>query len=202
MMSAIQINNKKTLKYFIYAYLLVLQTIILNPQFANAQITNDFVSDGCTSAPNGNWKHCCYEHDLLYWIGGTFEDRLTADNRLQMCMNDVGGPGHIYYDFVRSAGLTFWSSAWEDQNKTNQLSINEIQQINAEKELWKSLGQPPNFNFINLESILFKALNKDQRTEVNLYFKNSPKQNNEYKDFLKQYIEINGYEPLTTNYIH
>src|SRR2546426_8536514 len=29
-----------------------------------------FTTDGCSLWPNGPWRSCCIEHDVLYWCGG------------------------------------------------------------------------------------------------------------------------------------
>ena len=49
-----------------------------------------FESDLCTMFPNGKWGHCCFEHDLHYWAGGTKERRNWADRELRQCVRDTG----------------------------------------------------------------------------------------------------------------
>ena len=51
-----------------------------------------FKSDGCSGFPNGNWVECCVRHDLVYWVGGTREERAAADSALQKCVADKGHP--------------------------------------------------------------------------------------------------------------
>src|SRR5271169_6094597 len=39
-----------------------------------------FTTDGCSDFPNGTpehqdlWLTCCIQHDLAYWMGGTYKD--------------------------------------------------------------------------------------------------------------------------------
>lgn len=55
-----------------------------------------FVTDYCTSYPEGTrerpglWKHCCEEHDLFFWAGGSLEDRNATDLRLKSCVEATG----------------------------------------------------------------------------------------------------------------
>jgi len=56
-----------------------------------------FTSDGCSKSPDGNWVSCCMEHDISYWCGGTKQDRLDADNKLQQC---IAHKGHPIYGWV------------------------------------------------------------------------------------------------------
>jgi hypothetical protein len=45
-----------------------------------------FITDGCSSFPDGDWADCCVEHDLPYWCGGSREARSEADERLRSCV--------------------------------------------------------------------------------------------------------------------
>ena len=35
---------------------------------------------------NNDWCSCCFEHDLIYWRGGTEAERQAADERLRDCV--------------------------------------------------------------------------------------------------------------------
>ena len=65
---------------------------------ANAQDLSPFTSDGCSSFPDGTfaqeqlWLECCEAHDLAYWQGGTYQQRLNADRALEACVAKVGEP--------------------------------------------------------------------------------------------------------------
>ncbi len=49
-----------------------------------------FSTDGCSSSPNSyfdkNFVECCVQHDIDYWIGGTREQKVASDNRLNQCI--------------------------------------------------------------------------------------------------------------------
>lgn len=51
-----------------------------------------FTTDGCSLFPDRSslsktdWCACCLAHDLAYWRGGTFDERLAADRALQACV--------------------------------------------------------------------------------------------------------------------
>jgi hypothetical protein len=67
-----------------------------------------FKSDGCSCWPDGDWVECCVvRHDLVYWMGGTWEQRERADMELRDCLAKEGHPvvtWMIYYD-VRVGGV-------------------------------------------------------------------------------------------------
>lgn len=158
-----------------------------------------FTTDGCTGAPDGSWGHCCYEHDLLYWRGGDREARLQADERLKQCVNDSGGPGYVFYDFVRSMGPQYWSRAWEDRNLRGPLTEWEQEQIRNEKKLWESLNRPSRFEFVISESLLFQKLNPERRSILLKEFA-SIKASSEYQDFLDVYQSMTSRVPLTESW--
>ena len=57
-----------------------------------------FTSDGCSAFPDGTieqknlWLSCCEDHDVAYWVGGSFDERLAADKSLEACVEQVGEP--------------------------------------------------------------------------------------------------------------
>jgi len=75
-----------------------------------------FTTDGCSSFPDGTllnrelWLQCCINHDLAYWQGGTYQERLAADRQLAQCVTAVGGPviGGLMFHGVRVGGSPFW----------------------------------------------------------------------------------------------
>jgi len=85
-----------------------------------------FVTDGCSSFPNGTathkdlWWKCCETHDLAYWRGGTFAERKAADRALRGCVDGVGEPeiAELMYDGVRAGGTPYlptsyrWGYGW------------------------------------------------------------------------------------------
>ncbi len=79
-----------------------------------------FETDGCTHFPNGNdrdpnlWLECCVNHDLKYWIGGSEEDRLSADEGLKECVIGKGEfeTANLMYEGVRIAGSPYFNTSW------------------------------------------------------------------------------------------
>lgn len=80
----------------------------------------EFVSDGCTFWFDGNWFECCEAHDLDYWTGGSYADRVVADAKLERCVARKGHPvqGWLMHLFVRALGGCWvpwayrWGSGW------------------------------------------------------------------------------------------
>ncbi len=70
-------------------------------------------NDGCSSAPDFNFKECCVEHD--YYYRNPEEDtgvsRGEADKRLRQCIQKrwkLLFMPWIYWGFVRAAGWIPW----------------------------------------------------------------------------------------------
>ncbi len=72
---------------------------------AFAQITSDvpketlvvpanFVGDGCSSFPDGDYFDCCFEHDKAYYAGGSWTKRWRADKKLYKCVAAKKGFHH------------------------------------------------------------------------------------------------------------
>jgi len=79
-----------------------------------------FTTDGCSSFPDGNieqqslWVNCCIRHDLAYWKGGTYEEKLQADKSLESCVTEVGEPeiAAIMLAGVRVGGSPFFPTSY------------------------------------------------------------------------------------------
>lgn len=79
-----------------------------------------FKSDGCSCWPDGDWLECCVKHDLLYWLGGTREERKDADLELRKCVTEKGHPivGQVMFLGVRISGVWWlptpfrWGFGW------------------------------------------------------------------------------------------
>ena len=72
----------------------------------------DFTGDGCTLFPDGNYRECCYRHDLDYFRGGTEKERRDSDKRLYRCVrskkgwqNEIAAPLMLFG--VRVFGVSF-----------------------------------------------------------------------------------------------
>lgn len=85
-----------------------------------------FSTDGCTKFDDGPpdnptlWQHCCVEHDIYYWLGGTAEERLKTDEIFYQCIKATGdsSPARLMYNGVRAAGgplshkMYRWGYGW------------------------------------------------------------------------------------------
>ncbi|NVJ49327.1 MAG: hypothetical protein HWE13_08370 [Gammaproteobacteria bacterium] len=85
-----------------------------------------FTSDGCSMFPDGTfkqgelWLECCRRHDLAYWQGGTYQQRIDADRALQSCVAAVGEPAvaELMLAGVRVGGSPYfptlfrWGYGW------------------------------------------------------------------------------------------
>ncbi|MEO6049942.1 MAG: hypothetical protein ABIP78_01240 [Pyrinomonadaceae bacterium] len=81
----------------------------LNQTIAKRAMPDEFVSDGCSLFPDGNYRACCVEHDKAYYFGGTKKERKAADRLLRDC---VRAKGHRFlapamYIGVRIGGVAF-----------------------------------------------------------------------------------------------
>ncbi len=80
-----------------------------------------FESDGCSCWPDGDWLECCVKHDLVYWQGGTREERKDADRELGQCVTEKGHPivGQVMFLGVRMGGVWWlptpfrWGFGWD-----------------------------------------------------------------------------------------
>ena len=108
--------------------------------------TNDlkpFTTDGCSSFPDGTmqqqtlWLNCCIKHDLSYWKGGTYEERLAADLALEQCVANIGesNVAKIMLAGVRVGGSPYWPTpyrwgyGWPYLRGYSKLTAVEKQQI-------------------------------------------------------------------------
>lgn len=79
-----------------------------------------FASDGCSDFPDGTrahrtlWRACCVEHDKAYWRGGTYDDRVAADQALERCVAAVGEPevARLMLAGVRVGGSPYWPTSF------------------------------------------------------------------------------------------
>lgn len=69
--------------------------------------------DGTSDHPT-LWKHCCFEHDLRYWVGGSKTEQKIADLRLKQCVSRVAGEfqGKLMYTGIRLGHLSPIKSKW------------------------------------------------------------------------------------------
>lgn len=111
-----------------------------------AEDLKPFTTDFCTGYMEGpasepmKWAHCCVEHDLNFWVGGTADERNTADLGLKKCVADTGEPeqAQIIFMGVRLGYYSpyhikdkRWGNGWVDESRAHyrSLSKSEIQLI-------------------------------------------------------------------------
>lgn len=93
--------------------------LLLLPPAAAAELA-PFTTDGCSAFPDGTleqqslWVECCIRHDLAYWKGGTYAERLAADEALQVCVSEVGEPeiAAVMLAGVRVGGSPFYPTTY------------------------------------------------------------------------------------------
>lgn len=117
-------------------------------QTAGPKIIAPFTTDGCSNFPNGTlahrdlWQKCCTAHDLKYWAGGSYDERMQADLELRACVKTVGKPviADIMLAGVRVGGSPWWPTSfrwgygWPYTNGYRNLTPGEQEQIKKQKE--------------------------------------------------------------------
>ena len=94
--------------------------LLLLPVSATGGELKPFTTDGCSSFPDGTlqqqslWVDCCIRHDLAYWKGGTYSERLAADEALQSCVTAIGEPevASVMLAGVRVGGSPWWPTSF------------------------------------------------------------------------------------------
>jgi hypothetical protein len=99
-----------------------------------------FKSDGCSLFPDSSlidkadWCSCCFEHDLVYWRGGTADERANADTKLKDCVHAKTGNAALatlMYEGVRVGGSPYfynwyrWGYGWSYDRKYQALTSDE-----------------------------------------------------------------------------
>ncbi len=123
--------------------ILLLLLCVSSPTYAAG--IKSFTSDGCSAFPDGTldqqnlWLQCCIEHDKAYWKGGTYQQRIDADERLRTCVADVGKPliAELMLAGVRVGGSPYlpaqfrWGYGWPYLRGYQALTEEEKAQITA-----------------------------------------------------------------------
>ncbi len=103
-----------------------------------AEQLKPFVTDFCTLFIDGPptepnlWKHCCIEHDLHYWYGGTLKDQADADLKLKTCVEKSAGSfwANLIYSGVRAGHYSpiknkyKWGWGWDQVRENKEISPN------------------------------------------------------------------------------
>ena len=77
-------------------YLLLVSLISFSVMAKEDGNLKPFLTDYCTAYSEGTrehpdlWKHCCIEHDLYFWAGGSRDERKQTDLRLKHCVEATG----------------------------------------------------------------------------------------------------------------
>lgn len=128
-------------------YLALILTLYSSVSFCASDLPGvglkEFATDGCTMFVDGTknkpnlWHHCCVEHDMSYWFGGSSKDMDKADLNLKSCVNEVAGPvwARLIYTGVRAGhhspvkNKTHWSWGWIKTRSNTSLSTEEIDYV-------------------------------------------------------------------------
>lgn len=125
---------------YVYGQNLVGYTFLSGSKQTPFQLTlHPFTTDGCTRYHEGptedssKWEHCCVQHDLAYWLGGTKEERKQADIELRECVAATGHPvqAKIMYMGTRAGGgplrhTTYrWGYGWNRVRDYRELTPQE-----------------------------------------------------------------------------
>ena len=128
---------------------------------SQADQLNPFTSDGCSVFPDGTitqkdlWLSCCTEHDIAYWKGGTYNERVKADEALKQCVADLGQSAiaKVMSVGVKVGGSPYlptgfrWGYGWNTQRGYKALSKKELELVKAMLEQYhKSKSQKPEKN--------------------------------------------------------
>ncbi len=97
-----------------------LPVLLCFASLATAAELQPFTTDGCSSFPNGTFAHqslwlsCCIRHDFAYWKGGSYAERLAADQALEECVAQVGEPAiaKLMLAGVRVGGSPFFPTSF------------------------------------------------------------------------------------------
>ncbi len=113
---------------------------------AAANKLKHFATDYCTMFLDGPsdrpelWKHCCLEHDVRYWFGGSQADMDVTDVRLKSCVKKVAGENwaDLIYIGVRAGHNSpvknkfQWNWGWETKRPMQPLSSEEKSYVISE----------------------------------------------------------------------
>lgn len=178
--------------------LITILTALFTSNLQASEIIEPLSIDGCTGIEEGNWGHCCYEHDVLYWIGGSADDRFNADKRLSQCVAKAGGPEGAFFNAVRVFGKFLWAKAFGARDMES-LTQEELEQIDNEQKLFESIGSPITYEFVIRESIIFQPLTSKQRSAIRKDLSEYA-QLSEYKSFVEAYKRETGELPITLKF--
>jgi len=137
---ALRLNSFSTCQ--LLTAVLLISLLAISGQAISSEL-KPFTSDGCSAFPDGTladqalWLDCCTAHDLSYWRGGTYQQRLVADLALESCVASVGKPAiaALMLAGVRVGGSPYfptrfrWGYGWPWPRGYGALSASELEQI-------------------------------------------------------------------------
>ncbi len=105
---------------------IITAVMLFLPAIGFSDTLKPFTTDGCSSFPDGTleqqslWAQCCIRHDLAYWQGGSYAQRLAADQALESCVAEAGEPeiAKLMLTGVRVGGTPYlptsfrWGYGW------------------------------------------------------------------------------------------
>jgi len=127
----------------LYRSLAIFLVLVMYCNNLYAEQLKPFTTDGCSMFPDGTyqqnelWLSCCTAHDLAYWQGGTYQQRLIADESLKSCVAKVGQPeiANIMLMGVRAGGTPYlptsfrWGYGWSYPKLYGELNKEELIQV-------------------------------------------------------------------------
>lgn len=131
-------------------YIIILSLL---PSIAFGADLDPFTTDACSAFPDGTieqqslWSECCIRHDIAYWQGGTYDERLKADQSLEQCVVKVGEPkiAKLMLAGVRVGGSPYfptsyrWGYGWPYPRGYKAITGEEKSQIRQELNSMKIL---------------------------------------------------------------
>lgn len=120
-------QDKLKITAIITLFTCVTTALILSAYIALPDKLQPFTTDGCSAFPDSTiftqtkWTKCCSMHDLAYWQGGTYKQRLQADLALKECVSSLGEPeiAQLMLAGVRAGGSPYlptsfrWGYGWK-----------------------------------------------------------------------------------------
>lgn len=130
--------------------------LLFNAMTVMADDLTPFTTDGCSAFPDGTfmqnelWLSCCIVHDFAYWQGGTYDERLIADQALEQCVAKVGEPqiAALMLAGVRVGGSPYfpttfrWGYGWPFPRLYNPLTEDEQLKINFKLQAMQEINYP------------------------------------------------------------
>ncbi|GAW97114.1 MULTISPECIES: hypothetical protein [Colwellia] len=130
-------------------WLVIILLAITSTTVYSADEIKPFISDGCSSFPDGTledkdlWLSCCTAHDFSYWVGGTYQDCVEADESLRQCVTNVGEPviAKLMLAGVRVGGTPYlptkfrWGYGWPYPRGYKVINEQENKKVQAQLKL-------------------------------------------------------------------